>query len=280
MLRAPMLRRTLSLALLALLACDAEPAPTKPAAEETAKPDEPAKPAEPAALPAAPPAPEAKAKPAFLREPERLNRQGKPFADHERRQVDVAGLTRRGSEQAAVVIVGCVDLAGPLVRGNQKYMAELYKEFPKDVALFIRPYWKLIESFEKAVKRGDKGMIARRDLSKLLTEALVAAELQGKIWEMHDLVLAADIKELDRESLTKLAADAGLDVEKWKAALASKETEAAIDAHKKACNALGVDRNVPAYFIDGRKIGTARPEDVKYLIEVELAGGFEVLPTP
>jgi protein-disulfide isomerase len=51
-----------------------------------------------------------------------------------------------------------------------------------------------------------------------------------------------------------MVADAGLEVEKWTAALDSKATEAAVAAHKQACNALGVDRGTPRYFVNGRMI--------------------------
>jgi hypothetical protein len=42
---------------------------------------------------------------------------------------------------------------------------------------------------------------------------------------------------------------------------------------------LGVEQAIPAYFINGRKLIGAAPADAfRYLIELELAGGFEALP--
>lgn len=275
MLPAHMLRTILGLSLL-LVACDGDPAPAKPAAE-AAKQVEPVKPAEPVV----PPAPVARPKPAFMSEPERLNPEGKPFADHERRTIDVAGLARRGGEKAKLVIMGCIDMRDPFVKRGQRNLAEIFAVFPEDVALYIRPYWNMLESAELMVKKGKPDSIAMRDLTQLLARALVAAEQQGKIWEMHDRLLAAEKDQLTREGLARMAVDAGLDGEKWKAALDSKATEEAVAAHKQACNALGVDRGVPVYFLNGRlSQGSIKLEDLRYLVELELAGGFEALPKP
>ena len=214
-----------------------------------------------------------------MSEPERLNRKGEPFADHERRKIDTTGLARRGSESAKVVVLGCLDMRDPYVKRGQRTMAEVFAAFPNDVALYMRPYWNLIETFEAAAKRGDKDSVAIRDQTQLAAAALVAAEQQGKLWELHDRILEADSDQLTRDGLTKLATDAGLDVAQWTTALDSEATKTAVAAHKQACNALGVDRGVPIYFINGRMMtGSVSPEDMSYLMQVEMFGGFEALP--
>jgi hypothetical protein len=216
-----------------------------------------------------------------MSEPERLNPKGEPWADHERRKIDVAGLARRGGEKAGVVVLGCVDMRDPFAKRGQRNMAEVLAAFPDDVALYLRPYWNVLESSEIAAKRGDKDAIEMRKLTELLATALVAAEQQGKIWELHDLMLEAQNEQLTREGLAKLAADAGLDVEKWTAALDAEETKTAVAAHKQACNTLGVDRANPVYFINGRMmVGGVQTEHMRYVVELELAGGFEALPKP
>jgi predicted DsbA family dithiol-disulfide isomerase len=179
------------------------------------------------------------------------------------------------------VVLGCIDMRDPYSKRGQKMMAETLAAFPNDVAFYMHPYWNVIISSEEAAKRGDKDAIAQRKLTELLATALVAAEQQGKLWELHDLVLAAEKEQLSREGLTKLATDAGLDAEKWTAALDSEATKTAVAAHKQACNALGVDRGTPVYFINGRMmLGAAPIEEMKYLVELELAGGFEALSKP
>jgi hypothetical protein len=272
-----MLRRsTFVLMVLALVACEGDPAPAKQADKaEPAQPAQPAKPAEPAVTPE----PQPKPKPAFMSEPERLSPKGELWADHERRKIDTTGLARRGGEKAGVVVLGCVNMRDPYSQRGQKMMAETLAAFPNDVAFYMRPYWNVLESSEAAAKRGDKDAIAQRELTELLATALVAAEAQGKIWELHDKMLAAEKEQLNREGLAKLAAEAGLDAAQWTAALDAEATKTAVAAHKQACNALGVDRGTPIYFINGRMMKGSAPIDVMtYLVELELAGGFEALP--
>lgn len=265
---------TLTLTVLAfLVACEGDPAPV-PAKQA----DAPAKTAEPAKTPESAKTPEPAAKPAFMNEPEQLNGQGQPFADHERRKVDVTGLARRGSEKAGVVVLACVDLRDPFSKRGQQNMAEVLAA-TEEVALYLRPYWNMLETAEALAKNGDERTIAQRELTELLATALVAAEQQGKIWELHDRILDAEPEQLTRDGLSVLAAEAGLDAEKWTAALDTEETKTGVAAHKQACNALGVDRGVPAYFINGRMLRGAVPtEQMRYVVEVELAGGFETLP--
>ncbi|NJK32940.1 MAG: hypothetical protein HC927_11325, partial [Deltaproteobacteria bacterium] len=63
--------------------------------------------------------------------------------------------------------------------------------------------------------------------------------------------------------------------------LDSEPTKAAVAAHKQACTALGVERGTPVYFINGRKLlGAPKTEAMRYVIEVEIFGGFEALPKP
>lgn len=280
----PTMLRTVTLVLMSLalvVACEGDPAPAQPAKQVDAV--EPAKPAEPVATPepAKPAEPEPKPKPAFMSEPERLSHKGEPWADHERRKIDITGLARRGSEKAGVVVLGCIDMRDVYSKKGQKSMAEVFAAFPDDVALYIRPYWNVLESGEAAEKNGHKPAIEQRKLTQLLATAMVAAEQQGKIWELHDLIFSAEKEQLTREGLAKLAADAGLDVEKWTAALDAEATQTAVDAHKQACNALGVDRATPTYFINGRMMRGAVPtEAMSYLVELELFGGFEALPKP
>jgi predicted DsbA family dithiol-disulfide isomerase len=216
-----------------------------------------------------------------MSEPERLTPKGELLADHERRKIDTTGLARRGGEKASVIVLGCIDMRDVYSKKAQKSMAEVLAAFPNDVALYIRPYWNVLESGEAAEKNGHKPAIEQRELTQLLAAALVAAEQQGKIWELHDLIFAAEKEQLTREGLAKLATDAGLDVEKWTAALDAEATKTAVAAHKQACNALGVDRATPIYFINGRMVRGALPtEAMTYLVELELFGGFEALPKP
>jgi hypothetical protein len=267
-----------TLAACLLLACGSEPASNeakpeqaKPAPNDKAEPEPNVK-AEPEVAPTPPP-------PAFMSEPERLDPKGELIADHTRRAIPIDGLTRRGPENAPVVILACVDMPDAFVQRGQKSMAEVRAALPDVGAYYLRPYWNVLESAEAAAKNKHKPAIERIERTKLLARAMVAAERQSKIWEFHDALLAADKDQLTPDGLDALAEQAGLDVATWKTQLDDETTAAAVEAHRKACQELGVDKAVPAYFINGRMMRGSRPvEDVRYVIEVEQHGGFEKLP--
>ena len=89
--------------------------------------------------------------------------------------------------------------------------------------------------------------------------AAVAAGQQGKFWEMHDK-LFANQEKLDEASLAKYAQEIGLDVPKFKAALASPETRAVVEADVKQAKQFGVE-GTPSFFVNGRMFSGAYPLD-------------------
>jgi len=108
-----------------------------------------------------------------------------------------------------------------------------------------------------------------RDHSHIAAEASLAAEDQGKYWEMHDLLLKNSPK-LDRESLIKYAKELGLELKAFTAAIDSKKHAAEIERDKQLAFDLDL-YNTPTYFINGRKVIGNRPyEFLKQIIEEEL----------
>jgi protein-disulfide isomerase len=101
-------------------------------------------------------------------------------------------------------------------------------------------------------------------------QASMAANEQGKFWEMHDK-LFANQQNLDRPSLDKYAQEIGLNMDKFKAAMDSSKFTALIDEDVKLGQSVGVN-GTPATFVNGRKIGGAYPpETFKKIVEQELA---------
>jgi len=108
-----------------------------------------------------------------------------------------------------------------------------------------------------------------RDYSHIAAEASLAAQDQGKYWEMHDLLLKQSPK-LDRESLLKYAQELGLDIKKFTESIDGKKHAAEIERDKKL--AVEIDLyNTPTFFINGRKVVGERPfEYFKKIIDSEL----------
>ncbi|MHB8875771.1 MAG: DsbA family protein [Myxococcaceae bacterium] len=99
--------------------------------------------------------------------------------------------------------------------------------------------------------------------------ASLAANEQGKFWEMHDK-LFANQGALDRPSLEKYAQELGLDMGKFRQALDSNKFEAQIAADSQEGNRVGAN-GTPTFFINGRQLVGAQPFDqFKAVIDDEL----------
>jgi protein-disulfide isomerase len=107
------------------------------------------------------------------------------------------------------------------------------------------------------------------DHAHLAAEAALAANEQGKFWEMHDK-LFANQQALTRPDLEKYAEDLGLNMPKFKAALDSGKFKDRVDREAKEGNAVGAT-GTPTFFINGHILVGAQPFDAfKSAIDAEL----------
>jgi RNA polymerase sigma factor (sigma-70 family) len=96
--------------------------------------------------------------------------------------------------------------------------------------------------------------------AEVFSQALYAAEAQGKFWELHELMLANQ-EDLTVDSMFALAQQAGLDAGRLRAALDQGTFKARVDADKAAAAELSV-QGTPAFFINGHRLSGARPAAV------------------
>jgi protein-disulfide isomerase len=101
-------------------------------------------------------------------------------------------------------------------------------------------------------------------------EASLAANAQGKFWEMHDKMFANQ-KRLDRDSLESYAKDLGLDMSKFRAALDSRDYENSVRADASLASEAVV-RGTPTLFVNGRRVNVSNGADVIKSVESALAG--------
>ena len=102
--------------------------------------------------------------------------------------------------------------------------------------------------------------------------AAEAALMQGKFWEMHDLIFKNQ-RDLSTETFEKYAAQLGLDLEKYKKDLDSAALKKRIDGDTSQARQLGAT-GTPAFFINGRFLSGAQPIDsFKRLIDEMLKKG-------
>ncbi len=103
--------------------------------------------------------------------------------------------------------------------------------------------------------------------AELAARAAVAADLQGRFWEMHDM-LFHNQDQLEYEDLAGYAAAIGLDVERFLRDLASERVAARIRADVADAEASGA-RGTPTFFVNGRRhVG---PYDAESLARALLA---------
>ncbi len=105
--------------------------------------------------------------------------------------------------------------------------------------------------------------------ARIAAAASMAANEQGKFWEMHDKMFANQ-NALDRPSLERYAQELGLNMPKFKSVLDTNKYDAYITKDSQDGSARGAN-GTPTFFINGRQLVGAQPVDAfKAIIEEEL----------
>ena len=100
--------------------------------------------------------------------------------------------------------------------------------------------------------------------------ASIAAQQQGKFWEMHDRIFANQQK-MKWDDLKRYAREIGLDMARFEADVTSGRLQPILDADLAEIKALGVT-GTPGFFINGRFLSGAKPpEEFARIIDEELA---------
>jgi protein-disulfide isomerase len=169
------------------------------------------------------------------------------------------GGAQRGPSTAKVTIVEFSDFQCPFCARVNPTLEQLRRDYPNDVRILFR-----------------HNPLPFHDHAALAAEASVAAERQGKFWEMHDQ-LFADQNDLERPALERHALQLGLDLTAFRAALDRQTGKARVDEDLALGGQLGV-RGTPTFFIDGRPVLGAQPLAVfKQIIDDELARADSLL---
>jgi protein-disulfide isomerase len=161
-----------------------------------------------------------------------------------------------GPKSAPVTIVEFSDFQCPACRMAAPSLRQLEQKYKDKVRVVFRNY-----------------PLSFHANAQGAAEAALAANEQGKFWEMHDK-LFANQQALDRPSLEKYAAELGLDVSRFKADLDSGRLKHSINEDVEAANALenGGGFGTPTFFINGRKVrGAMGPEQLAQLVDDALA---------
>ena len=99
--------------------------------------------------------------------------------------------------------------------------------------------------------------------------ASIAAQDQGKFWELHDK-LFTDAQKLKPDNVRQYAREVGLDMKRFEDDLLKPETRSKMEADMAEAKRLGVT-GTPAFFINGRYLSGAKPfEEFAEVINAEL----------
>ena len=146
----------------------------------------------------------------------------------------------RGPVSAPVTILEWSDFQCPFCREAQPALGRLLAEFPEQVRLVFKDF--PLRSHELAVPAA----LAAR-----------CASAQGRFWEYHDLLFAAQ-PAFARDELVGYARRLGLDVPRFTECLDAARLQGDVMADQSEGRAAGV-RATPTFFVNGQKIEGALP---------------------
>ena len=216
--------------------------------------------AAPAPAPAARPAHAPAAAPSMPALPQKAEVRGVRVPEPEdmpmidRATIERTGLHRgpsRGPATAPVTVVVFTDMVCPYCGNALGTLDQLWDEYPKMLRVVVK-------------------QMPVHAAAELPAEAALAADAQGKFWELHDLMMAHQ-DELSRDGLIALAERAGLDVAEFRTALDRHSYAAAVQADKATAAALEV-MATPTFVINGKRVTGNRPvEQMRGLIDQAIA---------
>jgi protein-disulfide isomerase len=149
-------------------------------------------------------------------------------------KISIAGDPVRGPENAKVTIVEFSDFQCPYCSEAVAQANAVVKNFPKDVKLVLKQF-----PLDFHAQAG------------FAAEAALAAQAQGKFWEMHDR-LYGGFPDLSRKTVLKYAKDVGLDMNRFVSDVDTHKFKARVALEEQEGENAGVG-GTPTFFIDGKK---------------------------
>jgi protein-disulfide isomerase len=171
---------------------------------------------------------------------------------------DAESMHIRGNAGARVTLEEFGDFQCPPCGSMSGFLDELVKEYEPNLRIVFRNF--PLQMHEHA------------------REAALAAEaagLQGRFWEMHDLLYreqdAWSKADNTRELFESYAGMIGLNVDQFKKDIESEKARARVDADQERANSLGI-QITPTVFINDRQIPSTdkTPEGIRAAIEAVL----------
>jgi len=169
-------------------------------------------------------------------------------------KIDVTGAPVRGKVDAPVTLVVFSDFECPWCGKLEPVIAELLAQNQDKLRIIFKHL-----------------PLPMHQQAEAAALAAIAAQRQGKFWEMHDALFQTTAWTLN--TIDETALRIGLNMEKFRADLASQETQAQLAKDKTDAQAADVTAT-PSMFINGRPVrDRALPNLQKMVAEAAAAGG-------
>lgn len=166
-------------------------------------------------------------------------------------QPDLSNHPFSGDAKAPIQVVVYADFGCPYCRATATALRKLTVESPKSVVYYFKNY---------PLKSNDQAVPAAL--------AALAAQKQGKFWEMHDL-LFGNHGDLTAERIDECAAGAGLDMARFQADLKDPHLVSRLRAEKMEGLGYGVQKT-PGILVNGKLYQGVRTwEELKDRIDEE-----------
>jgi protein-disulfide isomerase len=169
--------------------------------------------------------------------------------------VPVEGAPAKGPAHAKITLVEAFEFACPFCERVNPTIEQLQKEYGNDLKVVY------------------KNFVVHPDTATIPAQAACAAHKQGKYSEMTHLIWEKGFKagrNLSRDNMGTLAAEAGLDMKRFNADIDGDECKKTVQQDQNELRTVGV-QGTPAFFINGRYLSGAQPIDnFKRIIDEEL----------
>ncbi len=166
--------------------------------------------------------------------------------------IDTTGSPFLGNPDAPVTIVLFSDFQCPYCAKMEPLIGRVLETYPDTVKIVFKHF-----------------PLRNHQYASLAALAAIAAQQQGKFWEFHDRIFAAQ-KELNQQKILDIAKSLGLDIRKFTSDIGKSSVKDQLTKDIRDGKSAGV-RGTPTLFINGREPTKPTFETIQQMIEAELA---------
>lgn len=142
-------------------------------------------------------------------------------------------------------------------------------------------YYPMLKRLLEEIPTGFKVVYRHIPLTSIHKNALIssyaaeAAGLQGKFWEMHDILYEKQTEWAEdtnaKEKFVEYAKGIGLNEEKFKADIESDGVKRLVEEDMTSANSMRIN-STPTFFLNGQRIQPRSYEEFKKLVEDQIRG--------